>query len=117
MKGSKDIKNIVEENKNIEVEKIENTYYANISYIEGNKILEIIEKPYIKSLEKNLQNLNLHISKIRNTFARPPDRIRRPSLLHIIFNSNLLDAFHAADGKAMITGSRNCSYHCFILLI
>lgn len=67
MKGSKDIKNIVEENKNIEVEKIENTYYANISYIEGNKILEIIEKPYIKSLEKNLQNLNLHISKISNS--------------------------------------------------
>ena len=47
--------------------KIENTYYANISYIEGNKILEIIEKPYIKSLEKNLQNLNLHISKISNS--------------------------------------------------
>ena len=48
---------------------------------------------------------------------RPPDRIRRPSLLHIIFNSNLLDAFHAADGKAMITGSRNCSYHCFIFIL
>ena len=58
--------------------------------------------------------------RVRSCWAnlqRPPDRIRRPSLLHIIFNSNLLDAFHAADGKAMITGSRNCSYHCFILLI